>query len=399
MNGRKLTALKRRLFQVLEAGQAGDSISRVVDTALVVLIIANVLAVLVGTVDSIADKHGSALTAFEWFSVAIFSIEYGLRLWVCERNPIWRSYGPFVGRLRFAMTPMALIDLVAILPFYLAILIPGMDLRALRVFRLLRLFKLVRYSPALVTMGRVVALEWRALSASLLVMMALLVTASTAMYYVEGDDQPEAFASIPAAMWWAVATLTTVGYGDVVPVTFPGRLIGGIVMVFGLGMFALPIDIIASGFANEIHRREFVITWGMVAKVPLFEDLNAVTIARIASALRSRSVRAKERIYSKGDPADAMYFVASGQVEIRLPKGAVRFEEGEFFGEVALLEESDRASTAVALTDCRLMVLDSSDFRELMRIDPDLRKTIRTVSDHRIKAWEQEQETNGEGRS
>ena len=380
-------SIRRRLFLILEAGEAGDRVSRVVDWLLVLLIIANVAAATLSTVQGISERYGPELRAFELFSVAVFTVEYLLRIWVCNENPMWRHKGPFLGRLKFALRPLSIIDLAAILPFYIALLYPTIDLRALRAFRLLRLFKLVRYSPAMMTMTRVVTLEWRALSASLLIMIAVTLAASTAMYYVEGDDQPDAFSSIPAAMWWALATLTTVGYGDVVPVTVAGRVLGGFVMIFGLGMFALPIGIIASGFAQEIQRREFVITWGMVAKVPIFQRLNASTIAHITNVLRSRQVRGGGIIYAPGDPANEMYFVATGEVEVQFRNGKVCFGEGEFFGEVSLLRRLDHVSKAVAVTDCRLMVLEHSDFQDLLRGDTELREAIHAASHDRIEAW------------
>lgn len=240
------------------------------------------------------------------------------------------------GRLSYACGPFAIIDLMAILPFYLALILPGFDLRLLRALRLLRLFKLARYSPALASLWRVLVDERRALAAALIIVLFLLTDSATAIYHVERTLQPEAFGSIPAAMWWAVATLTTVGYGDVVPVTDLGRMIGGLVMVFGLAMFALPIAIIASGFSSEIHRHDFVVTWGMVARVPLFARLDALSVSRITNLLHSRVVTPGMEIVRRGEPAKAMYFIASGEVEVDLLQGSQRLRDGEFFGEMAL---------------------------------------------------------------
>ena len=157
---------------------------------------------------------------------------------------------------------MMIIDLLAILPFYLYLLVP-FDLRALRVLRLFRLFrllKLLRYSPALLTLKRVVAREYRALLGALLLMMMLMLFSAAIIYFLEREAQPDKFGSIPAAAWWALATLTTIGYGDIVPITPWGKVFGGIVMLFGLGMFALPIAILATGFSQESARHEFVVT-------------------------------------------------------------------------------------------------------------------------------------------
>ena len=154
------------------------------------------------------------------------------------------------------------------------------------------------------------------LAAALLIMSSLLIFAAAAVFFVEREAQPEAFGSVPAAMWWALATITTVGYGDSVPVTDLGRIIGSLVMVFGVGMFALPIGIIASGFSKEIRRRDFMVTWGMVARVPLFSGLDAFALSRIANLLKARAVPADTVLFHRGDDPDGMYFIAAGKAEV-----------------------------------------------------------------------------------
>ena len=205
--------LKRRVYQVLEVAHPDDRLSRIIDRSLVALIVANVLAVVIETVEPIHARYASEFWVFEVASVAIFTVEYLLRLWVCNEHLSLARDGPIEARLKFAVTPFALIDLAAIVPFYIALILPFADLRLLRVFRLLRLLKLVRYSPALATLWQVLVNEWRALAAALLIMGIMLIISSTAIYHTEHDVQPEKFGSIPATMWWAVSTLTTVGYG------------------------------------------------------------------------------------------------------------------------------------------------------------------------------------------
>jgi voltage-gated potassium channel len=209
--------------------------------------------------------------------VIVFSIEYVLRVWSAVDIPMLSRLPPWRARLRFALRPIMLIDLFAVLPFYLQWFIP-IDLRLLRVLRLFRLLMLVRYSPALQTLGRVLADEYRALLGALLVMLVLLLFTSTAIYFLESEAQPDKFGSIPAAAWWALATLTTVGYGDVVPVTPWGKVLGGVTMLLGVCMFAMPIAIIATGFSQESARHQFVATWSMVARRP-----GAVTAHQAAS--------------------------------------------------------------------------------------------------------------------
>ncbi len=376
----------RRLYELLETSHPKDWPSLAIDWGLIVLIVANVVAVTLETVPSLAQRYGPAFRVFDTVSVAIFTVEYALRVWVCVEHLPLARLSPLKARLRFAASPYAIIDLLAILPFYIALFFPFLDLRMLRIFRLLRLFKLARYSPALATLGRVLADERRALVAALLIMVGLLTLAATAMYNVERHVQPDVFGSIPQAMWWAAATLTTVGYGDAIPITGLGRVLGVVVMVFGLGMFALPIGIIASGFASEIHRRDFVVTWGMVARVPLFAKLDALSVSRITNLLRARVVPPDTVVFRKGDEADCMYFIASGQVEADLAPHAIRLEDGEFFGEAALLRHSRRSATVRTITRARLLALDAEDFNELLEADADLREAITRVAETRVAA-------------
>jgi voltage-gated potassium channel len=374
---------RNRLFIILEAGKTEDRASVFFDGAMVVLILANVVAFSAETVPSINAEYGAALTAFNVFSVLIFTVEYVLRLWVCTDHPPLRAMSPTRARLIFACRPAMLIDLLAIAPFYLAFLI-SIDLRVLRIFRLVRFLKLARFSPALLTLARVFYDERRALFGALVIMLGLLMASSTAMYFVEGRVQPNAFGTVPSAMWWSLATLTTVGYGDVVPITALGKMIGGVVMIMGLGMFALPIGIVATGFIQEVHRREFVITWGMVARVPIFANLDAAAIAEIMTLMQSRVVPAGAVITREGDPAEGMYFITSGEVDVQLPSRAIVLSDGDFFGEIALIQRRPRLATAIARSNCNLLYIDADDFHALMRREPDLSKKIGDVVEERL---------------
>ncbi len=375
---------KQRLYQILEQGRPDDKISQIVDWALVILIVANVTAAAAATVEPLYERYKGPFWLFELFSVTIFTVEYLCRLWVCTELPSLSGRAPIKARLKFVASPFGLIDLLAILPFYVGLFVPTADLRFIRVFRLLRLLKLARYSPALLTLWEVLVAERRALGAALLIMVILLILSSTAIYYVEHGVQPEKFGSIPAAMWWAIATLTTVGYGDAVPLTHLGRVIGGLVMILGLAMFALPVGIIASGFSTEIHRRDFIVTWGMVARVPIFAKLNALSISRITNLLRARVVPPDTTIFRRGDPPDAMYFIASGETDVDLKPQTQRLRDGDFFGEIGLLRDAPRAATIRAVTQCRLLVLDKEDFKDLLETDDDLREAIMEVAEHRL---------------
>lgn len=367
--------LRQRLYVILEAGKTGDRASAFFDWFMVGLILVNVAAFAAETDENVAAKFGAAFAIFNGLSIGIFTAEYLARLWVCIDHPPLRSYGPFTVRLRWAMTPSMLIDLAVILPFYLSLLV-AIDLRVLRVFRLLRFLKLARFSPALDSLARVFQAERRAMMGALIVMLGLLFFSASVIYALEHEAQPEAFGSVPKSMWWALATLTTVGYGDVVPVTVLGKMFGGLVMVFGLGMFALPIAIVSSGFAREIHRRDFVVSWGMVARVPLFEGVKPAILADLVDILEAQVVDAGTVIAHRDDPADAMYFIVVGRVELAFEHRSMELEEGDFFGEMALMDQRRRSATITAHSRCHLLRLSAPDFRELISHHPHAHELI-----------------------
>lgn len=373
-------SLRRYLYEIMEVGGAARPAARVFDAGMVGLIVLNLAVFAAETLPGVTAHHQFVFDVFEVFCVIIFIIEYLVRIWVSVENHAVGSHSGYLPlRLRFALTPAMLIDLVAILPsiFYL-FLLP--DFRFIRIFRLVRLLKLGRYSPAMNSLWRVLIQERHALSAALLIMLGMLMLSSSVIYYLERAVQPHVFGSIPQSMWWAISTLTTVGYGDVVPVTAWGRLFGGLVMIFGLGMFALPIGIVASGFATEIHRQEFVVRWALVANVPLFSGLDAATIAMIGNLLRSRSVGEGYVVARRGDMADRMFFVVSGEIEMVDAEQRVRLEEGSFFGLISLLTKKRRPATYVAASRCQLLVLEAAHFQYLMATQPQLRRRVNAMA-------------------
>ena len=247
--------LRKRMAELLEQGRHNDRPGRAVNLLLILLISLNVVAIFLETVDSIYQQYEQAFSYFEIFSVAIFTIEYFARVWSCIDLEETADSSPFMGRLKYMLSPIALVDLIAILPFYLSLYLT-IDLRFLRVLRLLRLFKLTRYSPALGALLDVVQKESEALLAAIVVLLMMLVISAGGIYLLENELQPETFGSMPNSMWWAIVTLTTVGYGDVVPITTMGKMFGGLIGLIGIGMIALPAAIMASGFAENIRDRK-----------------------------------------------------------------------------------------------------------------------------------------------
>ena len=249
-----LNLWRRRVYEITEVASEDDNASRLFDLTILSLILLNVLALVLSTVDSIYLLAPRFFDQLEVLSVAVFTVEYFLRLWCCVENP--RFQGSLRGRLRYMVSFMGLIDLLAVLPFYLPLVVGDYRfLRAVRLFRLFRLFKLVRYSIALASLEKVLRSRKEELIGTLIMLFLMLLFASSLMYFAENRAQPEAFSSIPATMWWGVATLTTVGYGDVYPVTGLGRVLGAIVAILGIGLFALPAGILGASFLEELEAR------------------------------------------------------------------------------------------------------------------------------------------------
>lgn len=248
--------MKRRIYEALTNPAPGDRVGRIVSLALLLLIGANVIASILETEADLAKSAAGFFDSFERLSVAVFTAEYVLRLATCTVDP--RFAGRFRGRMRMAVSPMALVDLVSIAPFYIELFLPGtVDLRFLRVLRLLRIFRLLRASriaEAFGTVIRVLQGKRVELAVSLAVVVVAMLVAAGAIYVVERHEDGTQFTSIPRAMWWSIETITTIGYGDMIPTTPIGKLIGGVVAFVGICAVALPVGIVSSGFIEEISR-------------------------------------------------------------------------------------------------------------------------------------------------
>lgn len=371
--------MRRYFFNALE-GQFEKSavLSRVLHHGILIAIAVNVMALVLETLPSLqTPRYHHIFRAIEVTSVVLFTIEYFLRLWVVTEDRSGRFSHPVWGRLRYMMTPLAIIDFLAVFPFYFAGLL-GVDLMVLRMFRALRMLKMVRYSPALATLGRVYWAERKSVMAALMIMLTMLLLSSTLMWMVEYRVQPEAFASIPHAMWWSIATLTTVGYGDVTPVTVIGRLIGGVVMIIGIGIFTLPAAILATGFAQEIKRSDFIVSFDRLADVPVFQSLNAQQIAVLIKALHTQMFPANYLILERDEAPEALYILVEGEVRLSFPDREEILGPGDFFGALAEfgIEEAYHAHIQTD-TDCRLLILDRGHFNHLLARWPTLKETIK----------------------
>jgi voltage-gated potassium channel len=374
-------SLRQRIFEILEHSRRRDFASRIVDGFLVVLIVSNVAVVIAQSVPEVAAEYGASLYAFDRLCVIVFAIEYIARIWVAPEHPMLRGKGPFMARLRFAGTPLMIIDALALVPWILEVLFPQSVLMPLT--RLVRLLKLARYSPAIATIGRVIVSERRALMACVIILSGVLLAAAAVMLAIEGREQPERLGDMPKTMWWAAAMLAKIGGGETEPVTALGRIVAAITVMLGIFCFALPVAIIGRGFYEEIRRRDFVVTFAMVARVPLFSKLDAAAIADLVSILRARTVTPGTTLMRQGDRGDAMYFIASGSVEVSTDTLTVHLSEGDFFGEMALLSKEPRTATVTAESSADLLILEVDDFLRLLDGLPAFKEHIQEVARER----------------
>jgi voltage-gated potassium channel len=379
----KRAELRRSVYELLEQGPIGARRTRIVSRTIILLIIVNLVAAALESVPSLEAQYGRWFTAIEWLSLVVFTAEYLARLWVAAEHAPDRHLPPARARLKFMLSPSGLVDLLAVLPFWLGIFL-SLDLRFLLVFRIVRFLKLARYSAAMRSLIEALYNERRALFGCVVILIGTTLVTASLMHLAERHVQPDKLGTIPDAMWWAIVTLGTIGYGDVVPMTALGKLIAAVTIFCGLVMVALPVGIIATAFSEMIHRRDFVVTWGMIAKVPLFSELEAGDIADIMRLLRAQTVEPGAVIARRGDPAHSMYFIAAGEVEIALKDKTLRLSSGHFFGEVAVLRRSRRSATATALTRTNLLVLDAHDLHALMEREPRVAAHIREIVKQRL---------------
>ena len=364
-------------YTILEEGQTEGGISRTVEFALIALIVSNVIAVILETVPELYAQYHSFFSAFEQFTVYAFAIEYFARLWCAPEDPRVAGKSAFGGRLRFALRPMMIIDFLSFAPYFLFTALGGaIDLRALRVLRLLRLLKIARYSQAMPALLGVLYAERRALFGAFILLIFTVCVTGEVMHVIEGGAQPRIFGTLPGSMYWAITTLTTVGYGDETPITWMGKLWAGITMVTGLVLFALPVGIIATGFVNGLHKREFSITWSMVKRQPLFDGFEMDATRQILDTMGASVMQDHTRITVEGQKADKFYLVISGKAHAEDETGSWDLEPGDIIGAEALDDHSTYGQTVWARTEMRLMNLAGEDLRRLARKYPMLAQRI-----------------------
>ncbi|WP_244067952.1 cyclic nucleotide-gated ion channel [Bradyrhizobium sp. Ce-3] len=373
--------LRDRLYELLERDDLPHSGGSRFAGVIVAIIAIDVLAAILASVPEFEVQFGWLFTAIEIVAVVAFALEYAARLWSVVGHSL-RDMTPGRARLEYACSALGVIDLLAFLPSAVALAIG--DKTALVLFGMLPFLKLVRYSTAMRSLLAALHAERRTLFGCVVILTGAVLLFAALLYAIEHKVQPDKFGTMPQAMWWAIVTLGTVGYGDVVPVTPLGRIVTVVAIVVGFAMIALPVAIISTAFADEVRRRDFVVTWGMLARVPLFSHLNAADIADIMRLLRSQTIEAGEVLVRRGDAASSMYFITAGEVEIDLPSQRVRLADGAFFGEIALLRRTSRSGTVTATRKTKLLLLDAQDFHALIERMPALAAHVRETAEARL---------------
>ncbi len=246
--------IKKRVYEIVSSAEEGDKTSFWFDMVIICLIIISVGELIIATIPGMLEHYFWLFVVVEIVTAVAFSIEYLLRMWSCTEDEQYHK--PIIGRIRYALTPLVLIDFISILPYYLPFLIPGVNVTFLRTLRVFRFFKLGRYSRSFQLMIRVLERNRESLLGMVFIIMVVLIVAASLMYQIEFTAQPDVFSSIPEAMWWGIVTIATIGYGDMVPVTPMGKALGFVISLVGIGLFALPAGILASGFSEVIKEEK-----------------------------------------------------------------------------------------------------------------------------------------------
>ena len=373
--------LRDQLYELLEHDDGSYSFGSRFIRLITLVIVLDVTAMTLTSVPEFDARFGILFTAIKVVALVVFALEYAARLWsVAGHTP--RKLSPLRDRLEYVCSSLGVIDLLAFLPASIALFAGSRQMLA--ILGVLPFFKLVRYSPAMRSLFAAIHAERRTLVGCLVILLGAVLFFASMLYAIERDVQPDKFGTIPKAMWWAIVTLGTVGYGDVVPLTVSGKFVSAFAIVFSFAMVALPVAIIATAFAEEVRRRDFVVTWGMLAKVPLFAHLSAAEIADIMRLLRAQTIESGEILVRRGDPATSMYFITAGEVEIALPNQHVRLSDGTFFGEIALLHRTKRSGTVTATRKTRLLVLAAQDFHALIERVPALAAHVKKTAKARL---------------
>jgi voltage-gated potassium channel len=347
--------------------------------ARIIVTIIGLSAMTAYTVPDLQPAAGHWIVACLWSCLGYFAIDTAVRTRIAIQAGTARHY---------LSSASGFADVIGVIAVPLALLY-GADPPTAWLWASLWIFKLAQLSPGFGQLGRVFVLEAKPLASVLALFLIILFLSSAIMFVAERGQQPGAFGNLPEALWWAVVTLTTTGYGDKVPITWLGRLLGGVVMIGGIATFGLCTGILATGFAAETRRRNFIQTWDLVSKVPFFQSLDPSAITEITHMLRRLEVPERTAIIRRGKAGDCMYFIAAGEVQVDIRPEPIRLGAGTFFGELALLGDSVRSANVTTTTPSTLLMLDLADFRTLTAHHPDLKNAIDAEGQRRMRENQQ----------
>jgi voltage-gated potassium channel len=347
---------------------------RVTALAHYLIIAIGLVAMSAFTVPEVRNSAGLWLSVLLWGCLGYFAIEVA-----AGARAAWRA-GTVASHL---VSASSLIDLLTIMPVPIA-LACGVPAPTAWLFACLWVLKLAQNLPGFAQLARVFVLEAKALASVLVLFLIALFLAAAIMHLLERTDQPLAFGTLPASLWWAVVTLTTTGYGDEVPHSTLGHVLGAVVMMCGIATFGLWTGILATGFAAESRRRNFIQTWDLVSKVPFFQSLDPAGFTELAHMLRRVEIPARMPVIRRGRVGDCMYFIAEGEVEVEISPTPVRLGAGAFFGELALLGDSIRTANVSTSKASTLLILDLVDFRTFVAHHPELGRIIDAEGKRRV---------------
>ena len=340
-----------------------------------VALAAGLMAMPVMTVPGLDPALNALVSVTLWCCLAIFACEFAAKFWQRSRSSRTEAH--------YLLSAEGVIDLLGVAPVPIALLL-GVPPATAWLLASLWILKLAIFVPGLSMLGRVLRQEARPLASGFIIFVIILMLASVALYVLERGAQPKTFGSMPLALWWAVTTLTSTGYGDAVPITPAGRLIASLVMISGLGVFGLFTGILATGFAAEHRRRDFIRNWDLVTSVPFLKNLDPPAVIELTRMLRRVDLAENTVVVRRGRPGDCMYFIASGEVEVKV-EPPVRLGAGAFFGEIALLAGGPRTATVATTQATTMLMLEVSDFRAFTAHHPELAKTVEAEARRRAK--------------
>lgn len=338
------------------------------------------------TTPDLSSELTSTLNEMRAAVLAIFTVEYLARAWTAPEGA--ETAPPWTARVVWMTSGMAVVDLLALAPWLPLLAGGSFDAFGSSYDDLCAAFwivKLAHHVPEQAIVVRVLANARVSVLSVLTIFAMIMVIAAVTMHLIEGTANPAAFGTLPKALWWAVVTLTTTGYGDEVPLTVAGRIVASAVMVCGISVLAILAGILVTGYAQEARREEFLRTWRLVASVPFFKALPPSAIAEITGILKASTYPAGAAVVRVGDPGDKMFFIAEGEVEVRLKPEPVRLKIGDFFGELALITQQPRGATVATVTSTTLLALDVADFLILAGRLPELTEAIEAAGKQRLE--------------